>query len=53
MFLFFKMAATAILHFKFLKFYWLTMPGVPRGIAMPNFVKIGQSFAEIPQFFNF
>ena len=29
------------------------MSGGPRGIAVPNFIKIGQSIAEIQQFFDF
>jgi len=38
---------------EFAKFYWLAVPGGPRRITVPNFVKIGQSVAKILSFFLF
>jgi len=38
---------------KFTKFYWLTVAGGPGLITLPNFVKIGQSVANILTFFGF
>jgi len=35
------------------KFYWLTVSGVPRRITVPSFVKIGRSVAEILRFLEF
>ena len=34
------------------KFYWLATLGRQRNIMMANFIKIGQSVADVSQFFN-
>jgi len=52
-FRFFKMAAAAILNFKFLKFERSEHSERPNCITMPNFVEISQTVAEIWRFFRF
>jgi len=47
------MAATAVLIFKFVKFYWQTVSGGLRLIIVLNVDKIGLSIAEILEFFEF
>jgi len=47
-----KLAASCQLKLKMAKFYLLTESRRSRYITMPNFVKIGQSFALIFRFFK-
>ena len=48
-----KMAATAILDFQKFKFYPLIRLKDPICVSLPNFIKIGQSVAEIWRIFDF
>jgi len=50
-FRFFKMAAAAILDFQNIKF--LSVRRQSKGVAMKNFVEVGQTAAEIWRFFYF
>jgi len=47
------MATTAIMDFDIREIYRLTKSGAPRRIIVPNFIKIGQSVADVLQFFVF
>jgi len=48
-----KMAAAAVWILENVKFYSLFGSRVARRVSMPNFIKIGQSFAKILRFFDF
>jgi len=47
------MAATAILDFRNHEFLFAVIIYGPRRVTVPNFVKIGRSFAQILRFFEF
>ena len=51
-FRFFKMAAAAILDFSNFKYLTVGTLKMPNCVAVPNFVEIGQTAAEIWRFFD-